>query len=220
MAGMRVGVLGTGMVGNVLGTRLVEVGHHVVMGSRTAGNEKAVAWAAAQPAGQAGEGSFADAAAHGELLINATSGLVSVDALTAAGADNLAGKTLIDVSNALDHSAGFPPIVGVGLDDSVGERIQRTFPDVKVVKALNTMNCQVMADPGRLGGEHDVFLAGEDAGAKEEVSALLESFGWPRAAIRDLGGISAARGPELYVALWLQLMVASGDADFNIHVAR
>ena len=214
---MRIGVLGTGVVGQAIATRSAEVGHEVMMGARDRGNEKAVAWA--EKYGGAA-GSFADAAAHAELVVNATPGLVSVDALRLAGAENLAGKTLLDISNALDHSVGFPPVVGVGVDDSVAERIQREFPDARVVKGLNTMNCQVMVDPGRLTGAHDVLIAGEEAAAKAEVVSLLEAFGWPRDAVRDLGGIQAARGLELYVALWVNLMGRLGTADFNIHVVR
>jgi 8-hydroxy-5-deazaflavin:NADPH oxidoreductase len=215
---MRIGVVGTGMVGQTIGSRLVELGHDVVMGSRAAGNANAVAWAGRFPSG-AGQGSFADAAAHGELVVNATAGLGSLDALRAAGADNLAGKVLLDVSNALDHSAGFPPRVAIG-DASVGEQIQHELPGARVVKSLNTMNCQVMVDPARLTEPHDVFLAGDDPAAKGVVTGLLESFGWPPEAVRDLGGISAARGMEMYIPLWLSLMQAAGTADFNIHIAR
>lgn len=216
---MRIGVLGTGMVGETLATRLVELGHDVVMGARSAGNDKAVAWSQRFPE-LAGQGSFADAAAHGEVVVNATAGVASVEALRAAGADNLAGKTLLDVANPLDFSGGFPPRLSVVNDDSLGEQIQREFPDARVVKALNTMNCQVMVDPARVPGDHDVLMAGDDEAAKREVTGLLESFGWPGEAIHDLGGIGSARGLESYLPLWLSLMGALGTGDFNIHVAR
>ena len=216
---MRIGVLGTGAVGEALATKLVELGHDVVMGSRSVGNDKAIAWSRRFPA-RAGQGSFADAAAFGELVVNATSGVSSLAALRAAGAENLAGKTLLDVANPLDFSAGFPPRLSVVNDDSLGEQIQREFPTASVVKALNTMNCQVMVDPSRVPGEHDVFMAGDDAAAKDEVARLLKSFGWPAAAIIDLGGIGAARGLESYLPLWLALMGSLGTGDFNIHVAR
>ena len=216
---MRIGVLGTGMVGETLATKLVQLGHDVVMGSRTAGNEKAVAWSERFPE-RAGEGTFADAATHGDLVINATSGVVSLEALRTAGQQNLDGKTLLDVANPLDYSAGFPPRLAVVNDDSLGEQIQREFPAARVVKALNTMNCQVMVDPSRVPGEHDVLMAGDDAAAKDEVAQLLESFGWSAAAIIDLGGIGAARGLEAYLPLWLALMGSLGTGDFNIHVAR
>jgi predicted dinucleotide-binding enzyme len=216
---MRIGVLGTGMVGETLATKLVDVGHDVVMGARSAGNDKALAWSQRFPE-RAGQGSFADAAAHGELVVNATAGTASLEALRAAGADNLAGKTLLDVANPLDFSGGFPPRLSVVNDDSLGEQIQREFPAARVVKALNTMNCQVMADPARVPGDHDVLMAGDDKGAKQEVAGLLESFGWPGAAIHDLGGIGCARGLEGYLPLWLSLMGAFGTGDFNIHITR
>jgi 8-hydroxy-5-deazaflavin:NADPH oxidoreductase len=216
---MRIGVLGTGMVGETLATKLVDVGHDVVMGSRSAANEKALAWAERFPE-RAGQGTFAEAAAHGEVVVNATGGVVSLEALRSAGADNLAGKTLLDVANPLDFSGGFPPRLSVGNDDSLGEQIQREFPAARVVKALNTMNAQVMVDPGRVSGDHDVLMAGDDEAAKQQVADLLVSFGWPLDAIRDLGGIGAARGLEGYLLLWLSLMGSLGTGDFNIHVAR
>ena len=147
---MRFGVLGTGMVGQAIAGKLVAVGHEVKMGSREAGNEKAVAWASEAGEG-ASEGSFADAAGFGEVVVNATAGAHSLEALEAAGAENLAGKVLIDVANALDFSQGMPPTLTVCNDDSLGEQIQRAFPDARVVKALNTINASVMVAPGSLG---------------------------------------------------------------------
>ena len=140
--------------------------------------------------------------------------------MNAAGAENLAGKVLVDVSNALDFSQGPPPIVGVSIDDSLGEQIQRAFPEARVVKALNTMNTNVMVDPSVVPGEHDVFVSGNDEEAKAQVAELLESFGWPADRILDLGDITAARGQELYVALWVRLMGPAGGASFNIHVVH
>src|SRR6266508_4040551 len=158
---MRFGLLGTGMAGQTIGGKLVELGHEVKMGSREAGNEKAVAWAAG--AGEsASEGSFADAAEFGEVVVNATSGTASLEALEAAGAGNLAGKVLIDIANPLDFSRGRPPTLAVCNDDSLGEQIQRAFPDARVVKALNTMNADVMVEPGLVPGGHTVFVCGND----------------------------------------------------------
>ena len=189
------------------------------MGSRQAGNENAVEWA--QGAGDgASEGTFADAAEFGELLINATGGKVSLDALEMAGAENLAGKVLVDVSNGLDFGGGGPPVVGVATDDSLGERIQAAFPDARVVKALNTMNTSQMVAPGSLDESTNVFVCGDDDGAKAAVIELLETFGWLSGDIIDLGDISAARGAELYVALWVRLMGALGTPAFNIRVVR
>jgi predicted dinucleotide-binding enzyme len=214
---MRIGVLGTGMVGHALASRLVETGHDVVMGSRDAANEKAAAWLATHPE-RAGTGTFADAAAHGEVVLNATGGAVSLDVLRSAGAENLAGKVLIDVSNPMKPDSGFPPQLDPVGDDSLAERIQREFPTALVVKTLNTMNCDVMADPSLLPGEHDVFMAGEDAVAKETVRGLLRGFGWPDASIRDVGGIVGARGLEMYLILWIGLRMSLGHNAFNIHV--
>jgi predicted dinucleotide-binding enzyme len=214
---MRIGVLGTGMVGHALASRLVETGHDVVMGSRDAANEKAVAWAAAQQA-RGAAGTFAEAAAHGEVVLNATGGAVSLDVLRLAGADNLAGKVLIDVSNPMQPDSGFPPQLDPVGDDSLAERIQREFPTARVVKTLNTMNCDVMADPSILPGEHDVFMAGEDVAAKAVVRDLLRGFGWPDSSIRDVGGITAARGLEMYLIFWIGLRVSLGHNSFNIRV--
>ena len=207
------------MVGQALAGKLVELGHEVTMGSRQAGNEKAVAWAA--EAGQgASEGSFADAAAFGEMVINATAGAASVEALEAAGPDNLAGKVLIDVANPLDHSQGMPPLLSFCNDDSLGERIQRTFPEARVVKALNTMNASVMVAPGSLGETTNVFVCGNDEGAKHEVAELLRSFGWSEAQVFDLGDITAARGAEMYLPLWLRMFGALETGRFNIGIVR
>jgi predicted dinucleotide-binding enzyme len=214
---MKVGVLGTGSVGTAIGTKLVELGHEVTMGSRSATNEQAAEWAASAGAG-ASHGTFADAAAFGELVFNCTAGTVSLEALGAAGEANLSGKVLIDVANTLDFSKGRPPTLSVCNDDSLGEQIQRAFPKAKVVKALNTMNAAIMVDPASVPGEHDVFTCGNDDAAKAQVAGLLQSFGWPEERIVDLGDISAARGPEMYVALWLRLMGVAGGPNFNIRV--
>jgi predicted dinucleotide-binding enzyme len=216
---MRIGVLGTGTVGQTLAGKLVELGHEVRMGSREAGNENAVEWA--REAGEgASEGTFADAAEFGELLLNATGGKVCLQALDMAGAENLAGKVLIDVSNALDFGGGRPPVVGAAVDDSLGERIQAAFPDARVVKALNTMNASLMVAPGSLEESTNVFVCGDDDAAKAQVIELLETFGWLSGDIIDLGDISAARGAELYVALWVRLMGSLGTPAFNIRVVR
>jgi 8-hydroxy-5-deazaflavin:NADPH oxidoreductase len=216
---MRIGVLGTGTVGRTLADKLVELGHEVRMGSRAAGNQNAVEWV--QGAGaDASEGTFADAAEFGELLINATGGNVSLDALEMAGAEHLAGKVLIDVSNALDFGGGGPPVIGVSVDDSLGERIQAAFPDARVVKTLNTMNASLMVSPDKLDERSNVFVCGDDSSAKAQVIELLETFGWLSGDILDLGDISTARGAELYVALWVRLMGALGTPEFNIRVVR
>lgn len=214
---MRIAVLGTGIVGQTIGKRLVELGHQVTMGSRSATNEKAVKWAESVGAG-AGHATFADAAGGAEIVFNCTGGGVSLSALREAGARNLSGKILVDVANPLDFSRGMPASLTVCNTDSLGEEIQRAFPEAKVVKTLNTMNAAVMVNPGVVPGEHDVFLSGNDASAKVAVAELLRSFGWRN--VIDLGDITTARGVEMLLPIWLRLMGALKTPQFNFHVAR
>jgi predicted dinucleotide-binding enzyme len=227
---MRIGVLGTGMVGRALAGRLAGLDHDVVVGTRDVeqtlarsepdalGNPPYAEWQKDNPAVRLVP--FAEAGAHGELIVNATAGTGALSALEAAGAANLAGKVLVDVANALDFSQGFPPLLSVANTDSLGEQTQRAFSDARVVKTLNTMNAYVMVEPSRVPGRHSVFVAGEDAAAKETVRGLLREFGWPEEAIIDLGGIRAARGTEMYLPLWLSLMGVLGTGDFNIQVFK
>lgn len=215
---MKISVLGTGNVGATIGAKLVALGHDVKMGSRSATNEKALAWKE-RVKGGASVGTFADSAAHGEMIFNCTNGAGTLEALHAAGAANLKGKLLIDISNALDFSKGFPPTLAVCNTDSLGEQVQRAFPDAKVVKTLNTVNCDVMVDASRVHGEHTMFMAGNDADAKAQVRALLSDwFGWRD--ILDLGDISMARGTEMYLPLWVRMYGALKTAHFNIKVVR
>jgi 8-hydroxy-5-deazaflavin:NADPH oxidoreductase len=216
---MKIGVLGTGVVGSTIATKLVQLGHGVTMGAREVGNEHAQAWVASAGAG-ASEGTFAAAAGFGELLFNCTSGMHSLEALESAGAESLAGKVLVDVANPLDFSQGMPPTLAVSNTDSLGEQIQRGFPDVKVVKSLNTVNADVMVDPAKVPGRHTIFMCGDDEGAKQTVQELLESFGWAPEQILDLGGIAAARGTEMYLPLWLALYGTLGTGHFNIDVVH
>ena len=226
---MKFGVFGTGTVGRVIGARLTELGHEVTIGTRDTdallartepdamGNEPFAGWRKRNP--DIGLGSFADAAAAGELLVNATNGSGSLEALRAAGETSLDGKILIDIANPLDFSDGMPPSLFVSNTDSLGEQIQRAFPGVRVVKALNTMNASVMADPSLVaGGEHTVFVSGNDEQAKAQVTEILRSFGWKD--VIDLGDITTARGTEMYLALWVRLWGALGTGTFNISVAR
>lgn len=215
---MKIAILGTGSVGQMIGSKLVALGHAVMMGSRSAGNEKAVAWAAKAGKG-ASEGTFADAAAFGELVFNCTAGTASLDALAAAGEEALAGKILLDVSNPLDFSKGFPPRLSICNDDSLGEAIQRALPRTKVVKTLNTMANPIMVEPSLVAGDHEVFVSGNDAEAKATVSRFLqEQFGWR--SVIDLGDITTARGTEAWLLLWTRLYGALGTAEFNLHLAR
>lgn len=216
---MRIGVLGTGMVGTTIATKLAELGHEVRMGSRDASNEKAAAWAAT--AGErASTGTFADAADFAELVVNCTAGAASLEALEQAGEDALRGKVLLDVANPLDFSRGMPPTLTVCNDDSLAEQIQRRFPDTRVVKAFNTVNHLVMVDPSRVPGEHDLLMCGGDDDAKAQVRALAESFGWPGEHIVDLGPLTAARGMEMYLPLWVAMLSALGTPQLNIKIAR
>jgi predicted dinucleotide-binding enzyme len=191
----------------------------VKLGSRQRGNEKALAWA--QKVGAKGSaGTFAETAAFGELVFNCTLGSASLEALAQAGAENLRGKILIDVAVPLDFSKGMPPTLFTGNTDSLGEAAQRLLPETKVVKSLNTVNCNVMVDAQRVGnGEHDLFVAGNDAAAKAEVTERLRAwFGWK--SVIDLGDITASRATESYLPLWLRLWGALKTADFNVRVVR
>jgi predicted dinucleotide-binding enzyme len=214
---MRIGILGTGVVGQTIGSRLMQLGHDVMLGARSDTNEKAATWASDnKPRGL--QGTFADAAQFGEIVFNCTSGQVSLDALTAAGAVNLDGKTLVDVSNPLDFSNGFPPTLTICNTESVAERIQAAFPAAKVVKTLNTVTAAVMVNPSLVSGDHDVFLSGNDAAAKAQVTELLRSFGWRT--VIDLGDITTARGAEMVLPIWVRLMGALKTPIFNFHIAR
>jgi len=215
--GMKIGILGTGMVGRAIGDKLVKRGHDVMMGSRTSHNEKAAAWV--QSAGpNASHGTFAEAASFGEVVFNCTSGAVSMDALSMAGESNLDGKVLIDVANPLESSHGAPPFLAFCNTDSLAERIQSAFPGAKVVKALNTMNCNIMVNPQRLPGDHNVFISGNDANAKSQVITILEELGWKKENVIDLGDITTARGTEMLLPIWLRLARSFGHVDFNFHI--
>ena len=215
---MKIGVLGTGMVGHAIGTKLVQLGHEVKMGARSATNEKAAAWAQASGAG-ASQGTFASAAAFGEIVFNCTSGGASLEVLRQAGADNLKGKVLIDIANPLDFSHGMPPSLSVCNTDSLGEQIQRAFPEVRVVKSLNTVNCNLMVNAALLPGEHLMFVSGNDAEAKAQVTSILKDwFGWK--GVIDLGDISTARATEMMLPIWISLMSKLGTPLFNFAIVK
>ena len=214
---MKIGILGTGIVGKTLGTKLAKLGHDVRMGSRAAGGEKAKAWVK-ETGSKSSEGTFADAAAHGEIVFNCTSGMASLEALKAAGAKNLQGKVLVDVSNPLDFSRGMPPTLSVCNTDSLGEQIQRAYPTAKVVKSLNTVTAAVMVEPSLIPGVHTMFVSGNDAKAKAEVINLLKTgFGWKE--VMDLGDITGARSQEMLLPLWLRLFTNLKTPNVSIHVA-
>jgi len=226
---MRISVLGTGSVGQAVAGRLAELGHDVTVGTRdidatltrtepdAMGNPPYPVWAQAHP--QVRLATFADAATSAELIINATSGATTMQALTAAGRDNLAGKVLLDIANPLDFSAGFPPTLFVKDTDSLAEQIQREFPEARVVKALNTMTAGLMVDPRRLAdGDHSAFVSGDDVEAKKIVIALLDSFG--HTDVIDLGDITTARGTEMLLPAWVRLMGALNTPYFNFKIVR
>ncbi len=216
---MDIVVLGTGTVGRTLAGALADLGHSVSIGTRDP----------AQTLGRdVGDGTFADWLAEHpkvalvdvadvitpscDLVVNATSGVASLAALAATDLATTPGVVLLDVANALDFSGGFPPRLAVCNDDSLGEQLQRAYPEALVVKSLNTVNAAVMVAPG----DTSIFLAGDDAGAKDLVSELLATLGWRD--VIDLGGIAAARGMEMYMPLWLAMMAARGNASFNVRV--
>jgi predicted dinucleotide-binding enzyme len=225
---MNIAVLGTGMVGRALAGRLDELGHTVVLGTRDPqatlartepdgmGNPPFSAWHAQHPG--VSLATFADAAGGADLVVNASSGEAAMEVLRLAGAENLAGKVLLDIANPLDFSAGFPPTLFVKDSDSLGEQIQRAFPDTRVVKTLNTLNASLMVEPKTLGESSTVFVSGDDPEAKASVSGLLQSFGHDD--VIDLGGIETARGTEMLLPIWLRLMGKLGTAHFNFKIVR
>lgn len=227
---MKIAVIGTGGVGRTLAAALSAGGHEVAIGTRSVENTLATTEPDAfgnPPYAQWQEDHrdirlvpFAEAGAHGEVVINATNGANSLAALEAAGAENLAGKVLLDLALPLDLSQGMPPTLTRANTDSLGERIQQAFPQTRVVKSLNTVAFPVMVDPSRVPGEHSLFLAGDDEDAKQTVRHLLEGFGWPAESIIDLGGISGARGAEMYSRLYFTLAGVLETFDFNIKVVR
>jgi len=225
----KVGVFGTGAVGRTVGGKLAEHGHSVVIGTRDPaatlartdtdhfGNAPFKVWLETQPKIRLAP--FAEAAAQAEVLVNATVGNGSVPAFEAAGAANLAGKVLLDISNPLDFSKGFPPFLTVCNTDSLGEQIQRAFPELRVVKTLNTVTAAVMVNPKLVaGGDHTIFVSGNDAEAKKTATAVLQSFGWTD--IVDLGDLTTARGTEMYLPLWVRLMSATKTPMFSIKLVR
>ncbi|MBL0746632.1 NADPH-dependent F420 reductase [Nocardioides baculatus] len=225
---MNIAVLGTGMVGQTIAGGLVRLGHSVVVGTRDPeatlartetdgmGNPPFARWHAAHDG--IALTTYADAAAGADLLVLAGNGGAALAMLTAAGEDNLAGKVLVDISNPLDFSAGFPPTLFVKDDDSLGEQIQAAFPRTRVVKSLNTLTAALMVDPGLLDEATTVFVSGDDAAAKATVTEILTGFGHQD--VIDLGGIETARGTEMLLPLWLRTMGALGTGMFNIKVVR
>ena len=213
---MKIGVLGSGMVGQAIASKLAERGQQVMISSRNP--EKVKDFAARVPGVQMG--SFSQAAAYGEVLFNALKGEATLEVLSSVDAGSLQGKTLIDISNPLDFSRGMPPSLYVCNTDSLGEQIQAAFPQMKVIKTLNTLNANLMVNPGSLaGGDHTLFMSGNDDQAKEQVRHLFgEWFGWRD--IIDVGDITTARGTEALLALWVRLFMKFGSPNFQFKVVR
>lgn len=225
---MNIAILGTGMVGQTIAAKLEDLGHQVIIGTRNV--ENALNNAKPNPSGQTFSewltahsgvslGTFEEAATDTELVINAISGSGSLDALQAAGAANLKGKVILDISNPLDFSQGMPPSLFINNTDSLGETLQRAFPEAHLVKSLNTMNCSVMVNPDLVPGDHNAFLSGNDASAKEQVRQLLLSFGWKSENLIDLGDITTARGTEQLLPIWIRLWGTLKTPNFNFHIA-
>jgi Predicted dinucleotide-binding enzymes len=230
---MKIGIIGTGAVGKTIASKLLELNHGVMMGTRNVsdkitstakdiyGNPPFNEWLKTN--NKVKLGSFAEAAAFGDLIINATNGGNSVTALINAGAKNLAGKVLVDIANPLDFSSGMPPTLLAGLNNtnSLGEEIQKTFPDTMVVKTLNTMWCGLMINPNLVGkGDHINFISGNNPEAKTKVKKLLNQFGWLDENIFDIGDITGARATESLLPIWLKVMGITKNGAFNFKLVR
>jgi predicted dinucleotide-binding enzyme len=230
---MKIAIIGTGNVGQTLAVKLVELGHEVSMGTRNVseklagtlkdnyGNPPFSEWHKAN--GKVKLDTFANVASGAEIVINATSGGNSIEALKLAGTKNLAGKVLIDIANPLDFSKGMPPSLLPNLSNtnSLGEEIQKTFPLALVVKTLNTMWCGLMVNPSIIGGgDHINYMAGNDMAAKDKVKRLLIQFGWKNENILDLGDISGARASESVLLIWLRVMGVLNSGAFNFRIVK
>jgi hypothetical protein len=211
---MRIGILGTGVVGQALGTGFAARGHDVMMGSREASNAKATSWAAKA---KGKTGTFADAAKHGEVIVVATVWDGTENALQLAAAENLAGKVVIDATNPLVVEPGAPPRLALGHTDSGGEQVQRWIPDARVVKAFNMVGNAFMVNPDFECGPPDMFIAGNDAEAKQVVTKLLNDFGWKPV---DFGGIEGARLLEPLCIVWVTYGIVTGGWNHAIKMVK
>lgn len=228
---MKIAILGTGNVGQTFATKFIALGHEVMMGTRNVadtmgrkatdnyGSLPFAEWHTSNTKVQLG--TFAEAASFGEIVLNALQGAASVTAISTANTNDFDGKILIDISNPLDFSKGFPPTLLEGLHNtnSLGEEIQKALPNTKVVKTLNTMWSGIMINPAMIGnGDHNVFVSGNDFDAKEKVKEILVSFGWTPSSILDLGDITTARGTEMWLPIWLRIYGATNNGAFNIKI--
>jgi len=214
---MKIGILGTGMVGETLGTRFVQMGHQVKMGSRTANNENAAKWAAKNGTA-ASAGTFAQAAEFGEMVFLCLKGDVQMDVIRSVGERPFGSKPVVDVSNPLDFSHGMPPSLSICNTNSLGEEVQKALPAAKVIKTLNIVNCEIMIEPNKAGQQPTMFICGNDSAAKASVTSLLKDLGW--ADIIDLGDITKARATEMLLPIWLSLMQTLGHVHFGFKIVR
>ena len=211
---MKIGVLGTGMVGATIATKLVQLGHHVTMGSRTPDNRTAAHWTKLNGI-NASQGTFSDAVLYSELIFLCTKGEATLEVVRTVGPDAFREKVVVDVSNPLDFSHGMPPSLLICNTESLAEHVQKALPYAKVVKTLNIVNCEIMIDPPKAGNP-TMLLCGNDGEAKATVTALLKDFGWTD--IVDLGDIKAARGTEMLLPVWLSLLNVVGHPHFGFKI--
>jgi predicted dinucleotide-binding enzyme len=227
---MKISILGTGMVGQVIAEKMMQLGHVTFMGTRNAAETIArqepnrmtgisfADWHASHTDVQLVN--FEDLPTDTDIWINASSGQASLEVLKKVTEKKLSKGVLLDLANPLNFSNGMPPSLAVCNTDSLAETIQRAFPSVKVVKSLNTMNCTIMMDPSLVPGDHQVFVCGDHDGAKRVVVDLLREVGWIEGNILDLGGLVAARGTEMMLPVWLQIYGKLGTGNFNFNVVR
>ena len=213
----KIGILGTGTVGKTIGSALIKMGYEVMMGSRTADNSTAQEFAQTN-GDNASHGTFAETAQFADVIMNCTMGMASLQALELTGNENLKNKILIDLSNPLDFSKGMPPSLSVCNVDSLGEQIQRAYPETHVVKTLNIVNCEVMVNPKKSGGDPTMFVCGNTENAKQIVINLLKEFGWND--IIDLGDITNSRGMEMLLPIWVRTYVATKNGYFGFKIIR
>ncbi len=220
---MKIAILGTGNVGQTYASKFIELGHEVMMGTRnpddTLKKEKFLEWHTTNPKVQLA--TFTDTVAFGEIIVNALQGAANIDVVKSISSSLFDTKILLDVSNPLDFSKGFPPTLIEGLTNtnSLGEEIQKKLPNAKVVKTLSTMWCGIMVNPKMIAnGDHNAFIAGNDLEAKTKIKELMVSFGWTVNNILDLGDITKARGVEMYLPLWLSIFGATNNGAFNIKI--
>ncbi len=212
---MKIGILGSGMVGQALAQKLAQTGQEVMIGTRSP--QKLAEFAAQNPGVRVG--SFREAATYGELVFNASKGDASLEVVKSAGPENLKGKILVDLANPLDFSQGMPPTLFVGNTDSLAEQIQRALPETKIIKAFNTLTASLMVDPQSLaGGDHTLFTTAEGIERMALAMDLAEWFGWRD--ILDLGDLTGARATEALLPLWIRLYVKFGTGNLQFKIVR